>query len=82
MRRLIVPAGGDPALQSLVTDLNGILAEVDGRLNRPAPTKAAALPASAPAGEMRFVPDEAGGPTLAVFDGSDWRRTYDNVVVS
>lgn len=40
------------------------------------------LPADLAAGTIRFVPDEAGGPTLAAFDGTDWRRLYDNAVVS
>lgn len=40
------------------------------------------LPKPNPGGLLVFVPDESGGPTLAYSDGSDWRRVYDNAVVS
>lgn len=29
-----------------------------------------------------YVTDETGGPTVAYGDGTDWRRIYDNAVVS
>ena len=34
------------------------------------------------AGSLIFVNDEAGGPTLAFSDGTDWRRVQDRAVVS
>lgn len=37
--------------------------------------------AAAGAGQVVFVPDEAGGATLAYSDGTDWRRVGDGVVV-
>jgi hypothetical protein len=32
--------------------------------------------------QVVYVSNDAGGPTLAFFDGSDWRRTSDNQVIS
>lgn len=32
-------------------------------------------------GQVIYVSNDVGGPTLAFFDGSDWRRTSDNQVV-
>ena len=34
------------------------------------------------AGDMVFVSDEAGGATMAFYDGSDWRRIQDRAVIS
>jgi hypothetical protein len=34
------------------------------------------------AGTIIYVTDEAGGPTLAASDGTDWLRTSDNAVIS
>lgn len=33
-------------------------------------------------GRMVFVTDEAGGPAAAVYNGTVWKRFYDNVTVS
>lgn len=33
-------------------------------------------------GALIYVPDEAGGPTVAVSDGADWLRLSDGSVVS
>lgn len=33
-------------------------------------------------GGLIFVSDEAGGATVAYSDGTDWRRVYDNAVIS
>lgn len=43
--------------------------------------KVSEVPSGA-SGQIVFVTDEAGGPTIAFFDGSDWRRTTDNQVIS
>jgi hypothetical protein len=32
--------------------------------------------------QVVYISDDSGGPTLAFFDGSNWRRTSDNQVVS
>jgi len=32
--------------------------------------------------QVVYVSDDSGGPTLAFFDGSNWRRTSDNQVVT
>ena len=43
----------------------------------------AALPAaSSYTGAMAYVPDEAGGATIAFSDGTNWRRVQDRAVVS
>ncbi len=46
--------------------------------------RVAALPAASlvGAGSLLFVPDEAGGPTLAFSDGASWRRVQDRAAVS
>ena len=41
-----------------------------------------ALPSAAAAGQIIYVPDEAGGATLAFSDGADWRRVADRTAVS
>ena len=33
-------------------------------------------------GMLIYVTDESGGPTPAHYDGTNWRRVYDNVIVS
>ena len=43
---------------------------------------AAVPPAAAWPRGLVFVPDEAGGPTLAFSDGTDWRRVQDGAVIS
>lgn len=42
------------------------------------------LPTDATEGQVRYCPDEAGGPTLVFFDGVNlvWRRVQDRVVAS
>ena len=40
------------------------------------------LPNGQPAGTFVFCPDEAGGPTIVFYDGSNWRRPSDNGIVS
>ena len=40
------------------------------------------LPSAVAAGQIIYVPDEAGGATLAFADGSFWRRLADRAVVS
>jgi hypothetical protein len=33
-------------------------------------------------GSMIFITDEIGGPSPAVFDGNNWKRVYDNQIIS
>ena len=40
------------------------------------------LPSAAPAGQMAYVSDEAGGAIIAFSDSSAWRRLSDRAVVS
>ena len=42
----------------------------------------ASLPGGQPAGTFVFCPDEAGGPTIVFYDGTNWRRPSDNGIVS
>lgn len=42
----------------------------------------AKLPSGQPTGTFVFCPDEAGGPTIVFYDGSNWRRPSDNGIVS
>lgn len=42
----------------------------------------ATLPAKAEVGSIVFVSNEVGGAVPAFFDGTDWRRVTDRVVVS
>jgi hypothetical protein len=61
----------------------GPRATVDGAIQVKAIAKAT-LPAASTqgAGAILFVPDEAGGATLAFSDGTSWRRVADLAVVS
>ena len=62
---------------------SGARATVDGAVRVKAVAKAT-LPAASTqgAGAILFVPDEAGGATLAFSDGTNWRRVADLAVVS
>lgn len=42
----------------------------------------AGLPSASASGRLIYVFDETGGPTVAYADGGNWRRIYDNAVVS
>ncbi len=62
---------------------SGPRAAVDGALQVKSLAKASLPAASAQgAGAILFVPDEAGGATLAFSDGTSWRRVADLAVVS
>lgn len=56
--------------------------DVGGPVRVGAFAKAALPPASSGAGQIVFVPDEAGGAVLAFSDGAAWRRVTDRAVVS
>ncbi|HBK91705.1 MAG TPA: hypothetical protein DDZ68_08550 [Parvularcula sp.] len=56
--------------------------DVEGPVKVKGYAKAALPAASAGAGQIAFVSDEAGGPVLAFSDGSTWRRVTDRAVVS
>lgn len=59
---------------------------LDGQLRRigraPFRTVATAGDPATNQGALIVVTDETGGPTLAWSDGTDWRRTADNAVIS
>jgi len=40
------------------------------------------LPSGHPAGTFVFCPDEAGGPTIVFYDGTNWRRPSDSGLAS
>lgn len=42
----------------------------------------ASLPSATPAGKLIYVPDEAGGATLAFSDGVNFLRVQDRAIVS
>jgi len=56
--------------------------DVDGPVRCGSYTVAGVPVAGAGAGQMIFVSDESGGPTLAFSDGTDWRRVADRAVIS
>lgn len=56
--------------------------DIDGPVRVKSYAKAALPAASAGAGQIIFVSDEAGGAVLAFSDGTNWRRTTDRAVVS
>lgn len=56
--------------------------DVAGALRVGTAAKAALPAAGLGAGQILFVPDEAGGATLAFSDGANWRRVTDRAVVS
>ena len=56
--------------------------DVDGPVRVKSYVKAALPSASAGAGQMIYVSDEAGGAVIAFSDGANWRRVTDRAVVS
>jgi hypothetical protein len=56
--------------------------DVAGPVRVGAYARAALPPAASGAGQVIFVPDEAGGATLAFSDGTRWRRVGDRAVVA
>ncbi|MFN7130412.1 MAG: hypothetical protein ACK4OJ_15265, partial [Brevundimonas sp.] len=79
-------ASGVTAVRTTV-DRNGDLIQTGamraGGPVRPGSFAVAALPAAADhSGALVDVVDEAGGRTLAMSDGADWRRVHDRAVVS
>ena len=42
----------------------------------------AGVPSASPAGQVIYVSDETGGATLALSDGTDWRRVQDRAIIS
>ena len=71
-----------------VTTLNGLVAAHDGaglfQLDTLEVVALVPLLAItyATQGWMAFVPDEAGGPVPAYYDGTNWRRVTDGAIVS
>lgn len=57
---------------------------LDERLNKPESYTVGTLPSAstAGAGAMTYVTDDVGGSTLAVSDGTNWRRTSDRAIIS
>ena len=63
--------------------LNAVNAVSQGGLVAPKSVTVATLPNVAEnAGRMVYVTNEAGGPTIAYSNGTNWRRVYDNTIVS
>lgn len=56
--------------------------DVDGPVRVKSYAKASLPAASAGAGQMIYVSDEAGGAVIAFSDGANWRRVTDRAVVS
>lgn len=56
--------------------------DVDGPVRVKSYAKASLPAASAGAGQMIYVSDEAGGAVIAFSDGTNWRRVSDRAVVS
>jgi len=77
---LIAPGNAGPDLQAIITDLNAILARVQGDMKPPRLAKAN-LPTDDSI-RLAIVTDEAGGTTLAFWNGSAWKRVQDLATVS
>ncbi|KCZ85704.1 hypothetical protein HAD_08465 [Hyphomonas adhaerens MHS-3] len=89
----VTPAGSTARTKRMRLDSVGNIAlrddltaacklDVGGPVRVGSYAKAALPPASAGAGQVIFVPDEADGAVLAFSDGSAWRRVTDRAVVS
>lgn len=79
---VVVPADAPAWAQRLQTDLNKALAQVE--ISRKPKTFAkAAVPADG-SETVAIISDDttSGGPVLAFFDGSQWRRSTDRGVIS
>ncbi|MBN9309880.1 MAG: DUF2793 domain-containing protein [Devosia sp.] len=87
-----VSPDGSAWTEALVVDTSGkvgigtaspaVKLDVDGPIRCKPYTVAGVPAASAGAGQMIFVSNEAGGATLAFSDGTNWRRVADRAVVS
>ena len=70
----------------LVRAVNALIGRTGGinglALPHPQYTVATVPDVVAYAGSTVFVTDEAGGPTLAYSDGTNWKRVYDNAAIS
>lgn len=87
-----VSPDGSAWTEALVVDPSGkiglgtaapaVKLDVDGPVRVASYTVAGVPPASAGAGQVIFVSNEAGGATLAFSDGTSWRRVADRVVIS
>jgi len=77
-------------IQEPITRDKGLLTEIwvkwltlfSKELYKAKPLKVSQLPALADIGALVFVSDEAGGATIAFFDGTNWRRVQDRQIVS
>lgn len=76
---VVVDSGGKVGLG---TATPAVKLDVDGPIRLRSYSVAGAPIASAGAGQMIFVSDEAGGATLAFSDGTSWRRVTDRAVIS
>lgn len=54
------------------------------QINRPQLPRytVATVPSAAPASQIAYITDEAGGATVAFSDGTNWRRVQDRAVIS
>jgi hypothetical protein len=78
--RVTIPADAPAWARQLETQVNNILIRIARDMKAPRHT-VADLPTDDSI-RLAIVIDEAGGVTLAFFDGSDWRRVQDRAVVS
>ncbi len=85
MIQINAPSTATADVVEVVRQFNQALAQVAALIG-PAVVKVADLPGvkkiEAGGARLAFVPDEAGGATLAFWDGASWRRTSDNAVCS
>jgi hypothetical protein len=87
-----VSSDGSAWTEALVVDSSGKVGlgtaspatklDVDGPIRTKSYTVSGVPAASAGAGQMIFVTNESGGATLAVSDGTNWRRVADRAVIS
>ena len=71
----------DPSISSLVRQWRDAIGRFCAAPRAPVVT-VATLPSAADAGRIVYVSDESGGATLAISDGTNWRRQTDLSVVS
>ena len=77
---ITIDSNAPPWARQMVDEINAALNQPP---RKPAPTVSVTnLPRATPAGQTIYIPDEAGGPTLAFSDGTNWLRNSDNAVVS
>ena len=83
MARLVLPAAGPSWLKAFADSIvRAFKLPMDAPLRLQSFAKADLPDDPLHTGGLVYITNEAGGPTIAFYDGTDWRRVQDRAVVS